>query len=64
MDLRRVIGVPATLAELGMRSEQIESFSVQAFNDPSTGGNPRPMNQQDFVKLYGNCLEGRIEQRI
>jgi alcohol dehydrogenase class IV len=64
MDLRQAIGVPATLAELGMRADQVENFSVQAFNDPSTGGNPRPMNQQDFVTLYRNCLEGRIEQRI
>jgi alcohol dehydrogenase class IV len=64
MDLRKVIGVPATLADLGMRPEQIDNFSAQAFNDPSTGGNPRPMNQQDFITLYRNCLEGRIEQHI
>jgi alcohol dehydrogenase class IV len=61
VELRNTIGVPNTLAELGMRADQIETFSRQALDDPSTGGNPRPMTQSDFAALYRNCIEGRIE---
>jgi alcohol dehydrogenase class IV len=61
IDLRTALGVPHTLAELGMRSDHVDTFSRQAFEDPSTGGNPRPLTQSDFVALYRNCLEGRID---
>jgi alcohol dehydrogenase class IV len=61
IELRTTLGVPHTLSELGMRPEHIDTFSHQAFADPSTGGNPRPMTQTDFVALYRNCLEGRID---
>jgi alcohol dehydrogenase class IV len=59
--LRREIGIPNTLADLGMRAEHIESFANQALADPSTAGNPLPMSRQDFAKLYLHCLEGRLD---
>lgn len=61
LELRAALGVPQTLADLGMRADHIETFARQALEDPSTGGNPRPMTRTDFVTLYRNCLEGRIE---
>ncbi len=64
LSLRKTIAVPHTLADLGMGAEQIEPFSHQAFKDPSTGGNPRAMSQKDFVTLYRNCIEGRIEAAV
>jgi alcohol dehydrogenase class IV len=60
LELRTAIGVPTTLAELGMRADQAESFSRQAYEDPSTSGNPVPMTQADFALLYRNCIEGRL----
>jgi alcohol dehydrogenase class IV len=59
--LRREIGIPDTLADLGMRAEHIESFANQALGDPSTAGNPLPMSREDFAKLYVHCLEGRLD---
>jgi alcohol dehydrogenase class IV len=61
MELRETIGVPNTLAELGMSADQAEAFSHQALEDPSTGGNPLPMTAHDFANLYRNCLEGRLQ---
>ncbi len=61
LELRKTIGVPHTLAELGMQSSHIDSFSRQALQDPSTGGNPVPMDVSDFASLYRNCLEGRLD---
>jgi alcohol dehydrogenase class IV len=64
LDLRKTIGVPHTLAKLGMRVEQVDSFAPQALEDPSTSGNPLPMTRPDFAELYRNCIEGRLEVRL
>ena len=61
LELREQIGIPHTLAGLGVRAEHASEFAPQAFNDPSTAGNPRPMTERDFERLYGNCIEGRLE---
>ena len=46
LELRQQIGIPNTLADLGVREEHANSFAPQAFNDPSTGGNPVPMTTE------------------
>jgi alcohol dehydrogenase class IV len=61
LDLREEIGIPHTLAGLGLRAEHASQFAPQALNDPSTAGNPRPMTQRDFERLYGNCIAGLLE---
>jgi alcohol dehydrogenase class IV len=60
MELRKSIGVPDTLAELGVTMEHVQGFARQAFDDPSTGGNPVPMTTDDFAQLYRNCIEGKL----
>ncbi|MBL8267417.1 iron-containing alcohol dehydrogenase [Steroidobacter sp.] len=58
--LRKDIGVPDTLSELGVKPEHAQAFAQQAFDDPSTGGNPIPVSVSDFAQLYRNCIEGRL----
>src|SRR5688500_17072272 len=48
LELRNTIGVPDTLAELGVTSEHADAFARQAFDDPSTGGNPVPVTVAEF----------------
>ncbi len=60
IELRETIGIPKTLADLGVRGEHAAAFAPQAFNDPSTGGNPLPMSVEKFEQLYRNCIEGRL----
>jgi alcohol dehydrogenase class IV len=57
--LREQIGIPATLADLGMQAAHVSVFAQQAFDDPSTGGNPLPMTTQKFAELYKNCIDGK-----
>jgi alcohol dehydrogenase class IV len=59
LTLRKTIGVPHTLAALGVRPEHADAFCRQAFDDPSTGGNPVSMTVQDFCTLYKNCISGK-----
>ncbi|MET0988890.1 MAG: iron-containing alcohol dehydrogenase [Steroidobacteraceae bacterium] len=60
LDLRRGIGIPHTLQELGVTPDRIDELAQQAFDDPSTGGNPVPMTVEDFRQLYRRCIEGRL----
>jgi alcohol dehydrogenase class IV len=60
LELRQEIGIPHTLADLGVEERHADQFAPQAFDDPSTGGNPRPMTQQDFSVLYRHCIQGRL----
>jgi alcohol dehydrogenase class IV len=58
LELRATIGIPPSLAALGVREEHAKEFAPQALADPSTGGNPLPMTAGDFEKLYLNCIRG------
>jgi alcohol dehydrogenase class IV len=60
LELRRRIGIPHTLAELGVRPEHAASLAPRALADPSTGTNPLPMTEQDFGELYRNCISGKL----
>ncbi len=58
IELRATIGIPPTLAGLGVQEKHAREFAPQALADPSTGGNPLPMTVADFEKLYLNCIRG------
>ena len=59
LELRHAIGIPHTLADIGVREEHARAFAPQALNDPSTGGNRLPMTEQDFEQLHRICIAGR-----
>jgi len=59
LKLRSDIGIPHTLAGIGVSEEHAAAFAPQALADPSTGGNPQPMTEDDFRELYLNCITGR-----
>jgi alcohol dehydrogenase class IV len=63
LELRREIGIPPTLAELGVRESHAREFAPQALADPSTGGNPLPMSVGDFERLYLKCIRGELVTR-
>jgi alcohol dehydrogenase class IV len=60
LELRRTIGIPDTLADIGVRTEHAAAFATQAFADPSTGGNPVPVDTKQFEQLYLNCIRGEL----
>ena len=60
LDLRREIGIPNTLGEIGVKEEHAAPFAPQAFADPSTGGNPVTLTVSDFEQLYRNCIRGDL----
>ena len=60
LELRREIGIPHTLSELGVQDAHADQFAPQAFEDPSTGGNPLPITQEQFATLYRQCIHGQL----
>ncbi len=60
VDLRSEIGIPHTLADLGMEKSHIEQFSKMAIVDPPTATNPIPMTIELFEQLYEKCIDGKL----
>ncbi|KPP91161.1 L-threonine dehydrogenase [Erythrobacter sp. HL-111] len=46
------IGIPAGLAELGMKDADIETLAANAMNDACGFTNPRPANQQEIEAIF------------
>ena len=57
LDLRKELKIPHTLKELINDNSRLEEMSKMALNDPSTGGNPISLTQNDFFDLYKNSYD-------
>ena len=60
LDLRKELKIPHTLKELINDNSRLEEMSKMALNDPSTGGNPISLTQNDFFDLYKNSYDGKL----
>ncbi len=58
--LRREIGIPHTLKEIGVDEDMIAEAAPMAEHDPSTGGNPRPVTAKDYEVLYRQAIRGEL----
>ena len=58
--LRKEIGIPHTLKEIGVGTDKLDSLSQEAFNDPSTGGNPVPAGVPEMKQMFIASIEGRL----
>jgi len=57
---RRELGIPHTLADLGVTTADADEIAVKALADPSTGANPRKMTAEDFRRLFAAAVEGDL----
>jgi alcohol dehydrogenase class IV len=60
LDLRARIGVPHTLAELGVEGERCALLADMAALDPSAAGNPRSFDRAAAAEVLDNALSGRL----
>jgi alcohol dehydrogenase class IV len=60
LDLRKELEIPHTLKELINDDTKFEEMSKMALKDPSTGGNPIPLTEKDFLELYKNAYLGKL----
>jgi alcohol dehydrogenase class IV len=59
LQLRRDLGIPHTLAELGIDTAQAERVGRMAVADPSSATNPIPLSASDYRDLFVNACEGK-----
>ncbi len=60
LDLREAIGIPHTLAALGVNEEHAVAFAKMAEAEPSTPSNPRPVTAVELEQLYRNAISGKV----
>src|SRR5690606_26271508 len=60
MRLREDCGVPHDLAALGVDDQRTAQIAQMAVVDPSAGGNPRPLGENDSAAIFTAALEGRL----
>jgi alcohol dehydrogenase class IV len=58
--LNKEIGIPATLADLGVKESDIERLVPMAVDDPSTGGNPRPAGAAEMRQMFVKAVRGDL----
>ena len=54
--LSKRIGIPAGLAELGVKEEDFDKLADQALADACTGGNPKTVTKKDIINIYKNAI--------
>jgi 4-hydroxybutyrate dehydrogenase len=55
-NLNDSLGIPKTLAGLGVENPDVDRIVTGALKDPSTGGNPVEMTRENTTKLLLACL--------
>ncbi|HKF61833.1 MAG TPA: iron-containing alcohol dehydrogenase, partial [Dongiaceae bacterium] len=60
--LRKEIGIPHTLRDLGVGNDRIDELSEMAAVDPSAGGNPIPIGVPELRKMFVASIEGKLVQ--
>lgn len=65
-DLKKTVGIPATIADCGVSKEAfyatLEKMSEDAFDDQCTGANPRYPLISEIKKMYTNAFEGKKDR--
>ena len=61
LELRSEIGIPDTLADLGVELNLVPKLAHMALIDTSTPTNPVEMTLEGFEELYENCINGKID---
>lgn len=60
LDLRERLGIPHTLAELGIDSGRADRVGRMAVEDPSSGTNPVAFTADEYRDLFVAAVEGRL----
>lgn len=60
LELRERIGIPHTLAEIGVEEHHVADLSPMAAMDPSVGGNPLPIGEPELRELFLSAMAGAL----
>jgi alcohol dehydrogenase class IV len=60
LSLRQKLGVPHTLAELGVKEADAKAIAADAVKDPTAGANPRQLSEAEFEQLTLAAIRGDL----
>ena len=61
MDLRKEFNIPHKLSDVVDEEKiDIDKLSQMAFDDPSTGGNPKKLTKEDMKTMYQHSISGEL----
>ena len=60
LELREEIGIPHTLADLGVEKHHVDVLAPMAVLDPSVGGNPLPLGEAELRELFMRAIVGDL----
>jgi alcohol dehydrogenase class IV len=58
--LRKEIGIPHSLADIGIDSTRLDEVAAMAIKDPSAGGNPIAFTEKQYRSLARKCVIGDL----
>ncbi|MDX1513979.1 MAG: iron-containing alcohol dehydrogenase [Gammaproteobacteria bacterium] len=59
LELREQIGIPDTLADIGVLDEHVETLAPMAEKDPSAATNPVPLTKDNLADLFHKAISGQ-----
>ena len=61
MDLRKEFNIPHKLSDvIDEEKIDLDKLSEMAFDDPSTGGNPKKLTKEDMKTMYQHSISGKL----
>ena len=61
LELRNNLNIPHKLSEvMDCNDINLDELSLMAFEDPSTGGNPKKLSQNDLKEMYVKSISGEL----
>jgi alcohol dehydrogenase class IV len=64
LKLRSDLGIPHSLAAIGVNIDKAGIIGSEAAIDPSAGGNPVPVNAEQLEHIFRAAVEGRMESVV
>jgi alcohol dehydrogenase class IV len=63
LDFRKTLGIPETLAAIGIPADQADLVGKMASIDPTAGTNPVALSASEYSTIFRNALSGQLQDR-
>lgn len=60
LDLRKALGIPHMLAEIGVPGDEHRRIGEMALQDPSAGGNPIKLTAEQYAEIFRHAVRGTL----
>jgi alcohol dehydrogenase len=60
LGLRKEVGIPHRLADIGIDAKRLDEVAAMAIKDPSAGGNPIQFTEKQYKALAKKCVVGDL----